>query len=252
MPTLDDLRARGEAELEEILAKLDRKHRARVQAAIETYGRVQDIPESFWRELQFEIENEQVAAIMLLILAADEWTTDAMERQGISVGRGDGRQAALNAARQVQRTAAQTIDTLRNRLGRKIEDAKASGPGDVGELTEQGIDEALDDVFTAERRKTIATDETTIALTKGQREAGARGDGASTEAGQSVTVELIWQTEHDNRVCPRCAPLEGTTEEVWGKVFPEGPGPEAHPNCRCGLLPRVIVQARTQDEGEAT
>ena len=244
MPTLDDLRARGEADLEQILVKLDNRHRARVHAAIERYGRVQDIPEGFWRELQFEIENEQVAAIMLLILAADEWTTDSMQRQGLDrIGRPDQRGAALDAARQVQTTAAQTIDTLRSRLSRKIEDAKASGPGDVGELTEDGIDEALDEVFTDERRKTIATDETTIALTKGQRAAGERGDGASTEAGQRVTVELIWQTEHDNRVCPRCAPLDGTTEEVWGKVFPDGPGPAAHPNCRCGLLPRVIVQA---------
>jgi hypothetical protein len=248
MPTLDDLRTQGEAELEEILAKLDRRHRVRVQAAIEQYGRVQDIPESFWRELQFEVEQEQVAAIMLLILAADEWTTDAMERQGVrGVGRGDPREAALSAAQQVQRTAAQTIDTLRNRLGRKIEDAKVSGPGEVGELTDEGIEEALDDVFTDERRKTVATDQTTIALTKGQRAAGERGDGTSTEAGQQVTIELIWQTENDNRVCPRCAPLDGQPEEVWGKVFPEGPGPEAHPNCRCALLPRVIVQAGVQE-----
>ena len=244
MPTLDDLRTQGEAELEQILTKLDRRHRARVQAAIEQYGRVQDIPESFWKELQFEIENEQVAAIMLLILAGDEWTTDSLERQGVQrVGRADQRGAALDAARQVQRTAAQTVDTLRGRLERKIEDAKASGPGDVGELTEEGIEEALDDVFTDERRQTIATDETTIALTKGQRAAGARGDGASTEAGQQVTIELIWSTELDRIVCPRCSPLEGTNEEVWGKVFPDGPGPEAHPNCRCSLLPRIIVQS---------
>lgn len=244
MPTLDDLRTGGEAELEHILAKLDRRHRARVHAAIERYGSVDEIPESFWTELQRETEEEQVAAVLLLILAADEWTTDEIEKQGVAKRRRtDRNRAAVSAARQVQRTSGQTIDTLRKRLGRKIEDAKASGPGDVGELTSDGIDEALDDVFTDTRRKTIATDETTTAFSTGQRGARDRieGGGIKNEQGQRVTLELIWRTERDNIVCPRCSPLEGKPESVWSQVFPEGPGPAAHPNCRCSLQPQVIV-----------
>jgi hypothetical protein len=245
MPPIDDLRAAGEKNMQGILAKLDKRHRARVQAQIERYGRVQDIPEEFWTELQREIEDEQVAAVMLLILAADEWTTEEVRQQGVTKRRRASQtDAALSAAQQVQRTAAQTVDTLRNRLGRRIEDAKASGPGDVGELTDEGIDQALDDVFTQDRRATIAADQTTTAFSTGQRDAAERigRGGITNEVGQRVTLELTWRTERDNRVCPRCSPLEGQPESVWSQVFPEGPGPTAHPNCRCFLQPQVIVE----------
>lgn len=240
MPTLDDLRVRGEAELGEILAKLDTRHKARVQAAIEQYSRVQDIPEGFWAELQREIEDEQAAAILLLMLAADEWTAGEI---GVE-SQPDTAAYAVLAARQVQATAAQTVGTLRDRLARKIEDQRTAGPGPLGEITPGGVQQVVNDVFSDERRGTIAVDETTQAFSAGQLGARDRitgGDGAAEIDGKFVTIDLIWGTEMDDRVCPRCRPLDGTTEDVWGKVFPNGPGPESHPNCRCFLRPRAAV-----------
>ncbi len=38
MPTLDQLRYRGEAEIKDELEKLDRRNRAKVLAALEQYG----------------------------------------------------------------------------------------------------------------------------------------------------------------------------------------------------------------------
>jgi hypothetical protein len=244
MPTLDDLRTRAEADLQELLDALDKRHRNALKRAIKRYGRVQDIPEIIWIEMEREIEAEQVAALALLILAADEWTSDEIEKQGVNTGTRDKNAATRSARDQARRTAVQTVDTIRNRLTRKVEDARTSGPGGVGELTNEGIDDALDSVFTQERRTTVATDGTTTAFSTGQRAAATRTgrDGIRNEDGQRVTLELIWETERDNLVCRRCSPLQGTMEEVWGKVFPDGPGFAAHPNCRCFLRPVVIVE----------
>ena len=41
----------------------------------------------------------------------------------------------------------------------------------------------------------------------------------------------IWNTQRDERVCPICSPLNGTTQSVWGKQFPSGA--PAHFRCRC-------------------
>lgn len=247
--TIDDLRAAGEADLDRRLKKLDRRHKAMLRAAIDRYERVENIPESVWDEIRRDIEEEEAAAILLLIIAADEWTTARIGEQGGSAGEVGRRQAAaysLAAARQAIGSAASSVDTMRNRLERKVGDMQTSGPGAVGTLTKGGIDEALEDVLTQSRRATMATDATTQGFSIGQRGAAERagemgGDGAQTADGQTVKVELRWKTENDNRVCSRCSPLDGTYEEVWGRVFPNGPGPDAHPNCRCFLEPVVIV-----------
>lgn len=49
------------------------------------------------------------------------------------------------------------------------------------------------------------------------------------------TLRLIkvWNTQRDERVCPICSPLNGKTQDVWGKQFPNGT--PAHPRCRCFL-----------------
>jgi|GEM_PF-5895901 len=247
MPTLDDIRTRAEAGLEKLLSALDQRHKKALRAAIKRYGRVQDIPEIFWVEMQREIEQEQIAAIALLILAGDEWTADELRKQGVVVGKADRNKATRQADDQLRETSSQTVDTIRKRLARKIEDSRTTGPGGVGELTDEGIDDSLEAVFDEDRRKGIATDETTVALTKGQREAAGRGDGARTETGQRVEIEQYWSTELDDRVCPRCSPLHDQPESVWGRVFPNGPGPEAHPNCRCSLRPVVVVSISAQE-----
>jgi hypothetical protein len=208
---------------------------------------VQDIPEIVWKEIQFDIENETAAAILLLIIAADDWTTTEIQGQGVRSRKLTSQQLgsyAMDAAERASDMAASTTNTLRDRLTRKVEDMRISGPGKVGNLTPTGIDKALDEVLTDQRRETLAVDQTTQGLSRGQMGARDRagGDGASTTAGQSVEIELYWVTERDDKVCPRCSPLHDKPESVWGRVFPSGPGSSAHPNCRCSLRPVVVVQ----------
>ena len=244
MPTLDQLRYKGEAEIQKELEKLDRRNRAKVLAALEQYGHPRNIPQEFWDEMQFEQEYQLAAVILLLLLNGDEWTTGELSRQGVEVTAANQRAYALQAARQAQQSAAATVDTLRQRITRRIEDALVSHSGGVGELKKADARAAVDDVFTPARREAIAATETTGALTQGQRQAAARvgGDGAASADGQAVEIEMRWRTESDDRTCSRCAPLENQPEEVWSRVFPEGPGVEAHPNCRCWLEPVVVVQ----------
>lgn len=247
---IEQLRTNAEAKLEKLLAKLDERHKKQLRAAIKQYG--WNVPDEVWQAIQQDQENEELAAaILLLFTAADDWTTDAIKQQDV-VARGYSRRQfmtyAFDAQKTVQQLAAQTTDTLRKRITRKVQDAQLTGPGDVGEITDEGIDATLDDVFTPERRKGIATDQTTGAFSKGQTAAAERiSDGASTTAGQSVTIRMLWVSERDNLVCPRCRPLDGQPEEVWGLVFPNGPGPEAHPNCRCALIPQVVVSTTTEE-----
>lgn len=254
MPTLDELRDKAEADLEAILATLDERHKARLRAAIKQYG--WDMPDSVWQEIRQDQANEELAAMLLLLMtASDEWTTSQIQGQG-AVVRGysdrDFMGYAFEAQKRVETLAAQTTDTLRQRITRKVRDSQLSGPGDVGTITEEGIDQTLDVVFTPERRKGIAIDQTTGAFSRGQTAAAGRSDGASTQAGQRVTIDMLWKTERDNLVCVRCAPLHNQPEAVWGLVFPNGPGVEAHPNCRCALEPRVVVsEGATTNEGNA-
>lgn len=258
MTTLDHIRADGEAAILLLLAQLDERHKLILRDAIRRYGRVQNIPESVWQHIQEDIPGGTVkdkhgddttvaAAILLLLTHADDWTGEQMAAQGAPRQQLSPRHLtdySLEAARQTTASAAQTTTTLRTRLARKIEDEALSPNGGVGVATDFGIDAAIDEVLTAARRATIATDLTTGALTAGEIGAAARvtgDDGTVTRIdGVKTTISLIWRTERDFLVCPRCSPLEGQPEEVWSLIFPEGPGDDAHPNCRCYLDIRVV------------
>ncbi len=246
MPTLDDLREKAETNLQKVLAKLDKRHQALLRDAIKEYG--WNVPDIVWQKIRADQENDELAAAILLVLtSSDEWTTAEINQQGVA-SRGYSRREYMNYAFDAQRRtrvlADGTVDTLRNRVARKMQDEALSSRGKLGELTDEGIDETLAGIFTDQRRKTISIDQTTGGFTSGQRAAAERaetgGDGSEAGFGGQFTIALLWRTERDNLVCPRCAPLEGQPEELWSLVFPEGPGEEAHPNCRCWLEPTVV------------
>lgn len=195
MLTLDDIRREGEASLQQLLASLDDRHKRKLLVAIQRYGRVQDIPESVWAEIRSDMESETAAILLLLMMQGDDWTAGQIELQGgrttrlASPGMA---QYALTAASRARALATSTVETLRGRLAREVEDAKLSPNGDVGEFTVEGLDEALEKALSPGRREGLAVDGTTQALSDGQR-------GAADRAG--MRVSLIWITEGDERVC---------------------------------------------------
>jgi hypothetical protein len=48
----------------------------------------------------------------------------------------------------------------------------------------------------------------------------------------------IWNTAHDEIVCPICWPLNQTKEDEWGTEYSDGP--PAHPRCRCFTSIRIV------------
>jgi len=86
----------------------------------------------------------------------------------------------------------------------------------------------------AMRAENIAVTETTRAITSGERIAVEQ-----YEMSTGNRLRPIWQTEHDAKTCAVCRPLDGTGEEVFGRVSPTGP--PVHPRCRCYLDWEVIA-----------
>ena len=118
----------------------------------------------------------------------------------------------------------------------------------VGNWIEQP-DKTLDDLwraimddhaFSRARARLIAITETTAAYARGEMEAA----GQLEKEGYFEYMKQ-WQTASDDRVCPICAPLQGTDVLGTRGVFDSriGPlkGPPAHPGCRCwvNMIPRV-------------
>lgn len=250
MTDLEDIRRDGEEEIVAILATLDERHQALLRDALQRYGSVANIPQSVWDQIQGETENELVAVALLLMMGGASYTSGELGLQGVNSpppGQTGLARMSIAAAQQAQSAAASAVDSLQRRIVHGLEQARLDqNLGNVGDLTQEGIDKALQDVFDEARRKRIAVDETTEAITKGQQEAAGGAD-RTNAAGQRVTVEMRWQTERDNRVCPRCSPLHEKPEEVWALVFPNGPGRDAHPNCRCWLRSVVVVEDNTED-----
>lgn len=88
----------------------------------------------------------------------------------------------------------------------------------------------LEPVFGAARIERIAATEVTRALSEGVMAA----ERYLRELG--LETRLVWVTARDERVCPICGALDGTTRDVWAEQFPAGP--PAHVHCRCDLVMR--------------
>lgn len=101
-------------------------------------------------------------------------------------------------------------------------------------LTEAQISDMIEPAFSKARAEKVATSELTLAFSVGallaQRFLGGLG----------VRTERVWVTMRDEKVCSICAPLHGTTEDVWGAEFPNGS--PAHSNCRCEIVLSAITE----------
>jgi hypothetical protein len=61
--------------------------------------------------------------------------------------------------------------------------------------------------------------------------------GDTIEDTHGIKLEAYWMTEPG--ACPICEPLDNTPRAEWSKKFPRGP--KAHPNCRCWLDWREVL-----------
>lgn len=86
-----------------------------------------------------------------------------------------------------------------------------------------------------DRAKNIARTETIAAANEGQRQAWMQA--VRDRLLDATRVERVWIKTNDEKTCPICLNLDGTTAPIGGQFqSPDiGPltGPPAHPQCRC-------------------
>lgn len=191
-----------------------RRARRQAIAAIENEG--EDFDSDRMRQ---EIAEALAGALILAAIAA---LSHYEEQFQLYLDDGDTLEQITQWANQhAEREAARIMQTTDSLLSdAELED----DPQRSSDIAEQA--------FTDERAQRIGITEITMGLA-----AGALLFAAIARARHNVDVELIWYTQDDERVCPVCAPLHGTTQDEWGQQFPDGP--PAHVRCRCGLTARA-------------
>jgi hypothetical protein len=114
-------------------------------------------------------------------------------------------------------------DQTRAYVGRAVE-AYLQTPG----MTRGQLEARLGAAFSPRRAESIAITEITRAAAEGMRIAQEQLEAAG------LSYERVWNTNADDRTCPRCGPLNGKTESSWS-----GGGPPAHVRCRCFVTLRA-------------
>lgn len=97
------------------------------------------------------------------------------------------------------------------------------------DASRQPIYDTLDSLFGTARATKIAITEVTRAINAGKSDIVGR---LNDEFG--ITCVGTWQCNSVEPCEKYCAPLHGTTQEVWQKEFPDGA--PCHPSCNCEIL----------------
>lgn len=188
------------------------------------------VPQRIWDQLERETEEEAASILFLIFLASANFHAFGKEagpnsRQGQIAGsqvdnlEGLGRTfsaaRAASVAQSVRRSAQARFATLRRRYQDR---PQAPRRMQITVDAEVVVGEAA--------ARSVAQTETTVAQSAG-------GEAGIDLAG-GKSLEDLWITEADNRVCPVCSPLHRTKRATWKDTRPDGP--PAHPRCRCFIL----------------
>jgi len=229
---LDDVRTAGEADLEDRLAKLNVRHQKLIRSELRKHGSIAAIPLSIWVDIEQEIETESAAALLLIMLAADEVTSGRILRKGVpTTGVDAGTLAAYG------RTAGDKAQVLAQQTTRSKLDGLLQAEVGAAQPDKPSVDTQIKTLFKPDKAQDAAVTSTTDSISDGQL-----GSRDRVQRQQGIEVKLKWITEKDDRVCPICRPLHGTFEPVWSQTSFDGP--PAHPRCRCHLEPTPVKTRR--------
>lgn len=210
LPNRDQLESSAAARF----ARLNATLRHRLEDYLGFPPDISRVPESFWQEVQDEM-NRELAIVLLLV-----WGASARQHGlGAELARTQGLdyadRRAMTVAPQYAANSRQALNTAATRW-------QESPP------TEADLQADLSTIFGPTRAARVATTETTRAQTAG----GETATGQTT----GLSERDLWITRRDGRVCPVCAPLHRQPRSVWQRQFPAGPGDDVHPFCRCFIL----------------
>jgi hypothetical protein len=201
-------RAALESDFAKRFGELAGRHRRELDKLLGNPPDAQNVPASFWEKVQRETEEELVAILLLLFIAASsQHGLDDDRARSVATG------FALGRGAQVAASYAQT----------SFERTRNNFPGET--VTRETRAEGLEKVFGKARVEEIAVDNTTAASTAGGE--------AAIEATVGKTEQDTWFTQGDDKVCPTCGPLHRLKRSDWMLKFPSGP--PSHPNCRCWI-----------------
>ena len=134
-----------------------------------------------------------------------------------------------NVVKWARQHGAKLAKDLSDTTRHDIADALVRGfeDGDLREL----YDDVLGAVGDETRAALIARTEVMTAANAGQRESWSQ---AVEDGLLSGDEKKTWIATTDERLCPECEALDGTTADIDGEYpDPGGEGPPLHPNCRC-------------------
>lgn len=248
MTSLDQQRAQTEAELAAILRDMNARNQAKVLAAIQQYGSVSAIPQSFWNDMKREAEQEAAAVILLLLIPAYTSMQDRIDRidrlpsprdsmPRVATSDAVRQRAAMAAAQLGAESIDYHVDSVRERLVNKID-------AQIPQLNQATITEAsayvrreVEKAMPSEPPAGQGDTATTNAVTSSTRAVsiGERSAALDETMRRGVQIDVKWATEKDGSVCNVCRTLHNQTSMEWQDRYPQGP--PAHLNCRCTLEP---------------
>jgi hypothetical protein len=170
------------------------------------------VPESYWQEVQDEM-NRELAAVLLLI-----WSQSAIQH-GLVADVASVVQALDYSNRRATSLAPQFAANTRDML------AAAGRRWSVDSPARGEFQGDLAGILGPSRAAGMAATETTAAQTAG-------GEIARRQLAGLSDLDT-WFTRRDDRVCPVCQPLHLAWRAEWQAKFPSGP--PAHPMCRCWI-----------------
>jgi len=169
---------------------------------------------------------EDKLLLILLVSLAGVATAAALRRAeavGVPASLDDINQAARTWSRSYGYELVRGINETTRQAIADVMAQYHSTPG----MTTADVSKLLETTFGRERANRIAVTEITRANTQ------AVNIAAQQMAGAGITTSRQWITWRDDRVCPLCAPLHNTYEDVW--TIEQPAGPPAHVTCRCWL-----------------
>lgn len=241
MPELKD-RDDSEATIAILLANLFNEQRREIKTRLGDPPRLSGLNESFWTGLERETASKIRPKLKQVHLAAAVGLL-ADVAEPINGNEGQLATAALEARseqfaqRRADELAAQMTANTRERVEKIARDNQAA-------TAAVGIGVLLIGVLGAGRAEGAAITEVTDAAARGELDTVA-----AFEAETGLTIEPIWNTEGDGRVCPICRPLDRrpVSEIALSELGPQAtevkPGINAHPRCRCHLTFEVLELA---------
>lgn len=178
---------------------------------LELLGFIDDeIPEEFWQRVRDETESNLTLILLGVFLASARFhgaTSETILAEAVRFAQAN----AGNAAGSFTETSRERIE----KILAEWESRRANGET----IPETEIAERTQSVFGDARAELLGVTAVTVAQTGGGEYAMNQNSGDT------------WVAVGDERTCPTCGGLDGTTRAEWGKSYPSGP--PAHPVCRC-------------------